>query len=289
MGGSNSGGHATDIVGLHHISTVVTSLEQTLRFYLGTLDLNLLGLPVMRDGRPVMRFYCGDRGLAHSSVLCFIVDERLVRGARGSGQISAVTFSVPLGSLRYWQRRFEQQNVEVYGRAWAFDKEHLCFSDPDGMQLALVEDSDENPRDARRPGSPDYAIRGIRTVEIQVDSLPQTTEFLVETMGFTHVGSEGAVSRFSHTGMSKLIAIDILSAPGRSCAGASPGFIHDVVWRVPDERSLKHITSSVSASGLHQTDERHQDEFTAVYFRDPGGINFAVAFDDSRDAVTDPD
>jgi glyoxalase family protein len=270
---------STAILGLHHISTVVADFQRTLRFYLGTLDLNLYGLPMRLDGRESMHFYCGDCLKSSTSLLSFIIDAKATQGSAGNGQISAVTFAVPAGSLHIWQERLEGHDVEVIGRAWAFGKEHLCFLDPDGLQLALVEIDDPQRRAAREmPFSDQHvAIQRIHAVEIQVDNLEQTSGFLTETLGFIYLASDGPVARFSHDSMSDFVAIDVLSAPRPRAGVAGIGVINDVVWRVPDLKMMGQIVSAVIDAGQEIVYECNEKEFRAVYFRDPGGINYAVA------------
>jgi glyoxalase family protein len=279
MHGSKTRPPATVIVGLHHISTVVSDFERSLRFYLGTLDLNLYSVPMLLDGRQTLHFCCGERGQASTSLLSLMIDENALPGSCGSGQISAVTFAVPARSLMHWQRRLEDHGITVFGRAWAFGKEHLCFSDPDGLQLALIEE-DEMPSAALRSCADEgYAIRRLCAVEVQVDNLTQTAEFLTGTLGFSRYAREGAVSRYSHDAMSSGVAIDVLSAPMRRAGCAGTGVVNDVVWRVPDEQMLGQIVSAVKGSGQEILFECQRDDFKAVYFRDPCGINFAVALD----------
>ncbi|MDB6141230.1 MAG: ring-cleaving dioxygenase [Pseudomonas sp.] len=282
MHGSKGQPRATTILGLHHISTVVRDFERSLRFYLGTLDLNLFSLPKVLDGRQSMHFYCGDGADAATSLLSFMIDENALPGSCGSGQISAVTLAVPAGSLLHWQRRLEDHGVRVFGRAWAFGKEHLCFSDPDGLNLALIEDDERTSTALSACDDQDYAIRRLCAVEVQVDDQAQTAKFLTGTLGFSRFAREGAVSRYRHDAMSSAVAIDVLSAPMQRAGCAGTGVVNDVVWRVPNEQMLGQIVSAVKGSGQPILFECERDDFKAVYFRDPCGIHFAVALDQAQ-------
>lgn len=266
----------TTILGLHHISTVVADFQRTLRFYLGTLDLTLYGLPVMLDGRQSMHFHCDDHLAASPSLLSFIIDEHVMPGSIGNGQISAVTFCVPADSLSYWQRRLEDHEVQVIGRAWAFGSEHLCFRDPDGLQLALVE-APQSPSLPRTTGERRFAIQRIHAVEVQVGDLAQTSNFLTHTLGFRYVSREGPLARYSHDAMSPFMAIDVLSAPRPRTGSAGAGVINDVVWRVPDVAMLEQIVRAVKHAGQDIVFQSDRKDYRAVYFRDPCGINFAAA------------
>lgn len=287
---SSSETHSKSIVGLHHISSVVTDFERTLRFYMGTLDLNLVGLPLYVDGRKLMHFYCGKQACSPTSLLTFVIDETAKPGAIGSGHISAVTFSVPAGSLWFWQHRLERAGAQIFGRAWSFGKEHLCFCDPDGLQLAMVED-DPVSLDSARPQryiDTDYEILRISAVEIQVEGLDETARFLIDALGFTRSGREGSVSRFSHEAMSRVVTLDVISIPNDRSGAAGSGIPHDLVWRVPDEPSLHKIAAAVQRSGLEVTTDFQTDHFKAIYFHDPCGIRFAVALDGTHTTCTEP-
>jgi hypothetical protein len=51
----------------------------------------------------------------------------------------------------------------VTGNAWSFGEECLCFRDPDGLELALIEEATETaPKDQVTEEPADRAIRRIR-------------------------------------------------------------------------------------------------------------------------------
>lgn len=283
MQNSKSAKPVKSILGLHHICSVVTDFERTLRFYMGTLDLNLVGMPLYTGATKLMHFYCGDHVDNPTSLLTFVVDEAATPGSNGSGQISAVTFSIPSGSMWHWQHRLERAGSQVFGRAWAFGKEHLCFSDPDGLQLAMVED-DTQSLQAAACGDVEHEIERISAVEIQVRALAETTRFLTRTLGFVRSGREGAVSRFRHDAMGRAITLDVVSAPNTRSGFPGSGVAHDLVWRVADESALRHIGAAVKSAGLNVTAECQQDRFKAIYFLDPCGIHFAIAVDAQQPA-----
>jgi glyoxalase family protein len=255
---------------------------------MGTLDLNLVGMPRYAGARQVMHFYCGDEVDNPTSLLTFMVDACAAPGTRGSGQISAVTFAIPTGSMWHWQRRLERAGSTISGRAWAFGKEHLCFSDPDGLQLAMVEESPNDQPVPLRSIDLDYEIERISAVEIQVTELTQTARFLTRTLGFTRSGREGSVSRFSHGAMGRVISLDVLAAPQHRSGFAGSGVPHDLVWRVADESTLRAIATAVKSTGVNVTAECQQDHFKAIYFHDPCGIHFAVALDAQPSACVEP-
>src|ERR1700731_1667489 len=111
----------------------------------------------------------------------------------------------------------------------------MCFRDPDGLELALIEEATETaPNDQDRQEPADPAIRRIRSVEIQIEGFQHTSKFLTERLGFEESGREGAVFRFLDGPPDRPIAVDLLCTPTRRRGQAFPGVAHHVVLRVTD-------------------------------------------------------
>src|ERR1700730_15490034 len=132
--------NVTHIAGIHHVTSVGADPDRTLKFYMGTLGLQLVRKTVNFDEPSVLHFYFGAFRGSPGTLLTFFIHEGAARGRRGTGQVSSVALAVPPGSLQEWRKYLAQQRVEIVGRAWAFGEEYLCFTDPDGLALALGED-----------------------------------------------------------------------------------------------------------------------------------------------------
>jgi hypothetical protein len=135
----------------------------------------------------------------------------------GNRQASSVVLGVPPGALPNWRKRLADRGVDVLGRAWAFGEECLCFTDPDGLELALalIEDIEGS-----EPGAVAFvsdasgcAITRIRSVEFQIEGFRHAARFLVETLGFKAAGNEGAVFRFRDGPSERPVAVDLLCTP----------------------------------------------------------------------------
>lgn len=267
------------IAGIHHVTSVAADPVRTLRFYTDTLGLQLVRKTVNFDEPSVLHFHFGASG--GSPLLTFFIHEGAVRGRRGTGQVSAVVLAVPPGSLPHWRKRLVQQGVEIVGRAWAFGEEYLCFTDPDGLELALVEDVDDPRRDTAFNCSDgrSRAITRIRSVEIQIEGFQHTARFLVEALGFNAVGNEGAVFRFRDGPAEQPVAVDLLCTPNHRPGSAGPGVVHHIAWRVPDADALSKMAQIVESYGFDITPPLDRHYFRAVYFRAPCGLTFAVVTD----------
>jgi catechol 2,3-dioxygenase-like lactoylglutathione lyase family enzyme len=102
----------------------------------------------------------GDPTGSPGTLLTFFIHEGVARGLRGTRQVSAVVLAVPPGSLPDWGKRLVDQGVEVVGRAWAFGEEYLCFTDPDGLELALIDDAiDSESATASCSANASFALR----------------------------------------------------------------------------------------------------------------------------------
>jgi len=271
--------NVTGIAGIHHVTSIGTDPDRTLKFYTGTLGLQLVKKTVNFDEPSVLHFYCGNSTGSPGTLLTFFIHEGAARGRRGTGQVSSVVLAVPPGSLPGWRKRLVDQGVEVVGRAWAFGEEYLCFTDPDGLELALTEDDHGSEPDTAGSlsNTADRAITRIRSVEIQIEGFQHTSRFLVEMLGFKAVGNEGAVFRFWDGPPVQPVAVDLLCTPNHRPGSAGPGVVHHIAWRVPDTGTLSKMAEALANRGFDTTPPLDRYYFRAIYFRMPCGVNFAVA------------
>ena len=187
----------TSIGGIHHVTSIAADPRRTEEFYAGTLGLHLVRKTVNFDEPSVLHFYFGDCRGSPGSMITFFVHEAAPPGRCGPGHVSSIVFAVPPGTLLNWRHRLIERGADVTGNAWSFGEECLCFRDPDGLELALIEEATEagsNDQDGKEPA--DRAIRRIRSVEIQIEGFQHTSKFLTERLGFEEFGQEGAVFRF---------------------------------------------------------------------------------------------
>ena len=93
------------IRGLHHVTATVGDAQQDLDFYVGTLGLRLVKKTVNFDNHRVYHLYYGDRhGSPGTLMTTFPYEGWGVRlGVHGTGQITVTAFSVPEGSLGFWE------------------------------------------------------------------------------------------------------------------------------------------------------------------------------------------
>jgi glyoxalase family protein len=177
----------TSIGGIHHVTSIAADPRRTEEFYAGTLGLHFVRKTVNFDEPSVLHFYFGDGRGSPGSMITFFVHEAEPPGRCGPGHVSSIVFAVPPGTLPNWRHHLIERGADVTGNAWSFGEGCLCFRDPDGLELALIEEAtDKAPKDQVTEEPADRAIRRIQ----------HTSKFLTERLGFEEFGQEGAVFRF---------------------------------------------------------------------------------------------
>jgi len=271
----------SEILGLHHITAVRADADRTFDFYTRTLGLRQFKSAGGFDEPSMLHFYCGPTMVGPGGLLNFLIHVGAPRGRRGNGEVSSIVLAVAPGSLRRWRDRLTERGVGFIGNAWSFGDEYLCFTDPDGLELALLEDSvhaeaaeDRVPRVAS-----DSVIRRIRAVEIQISGLRHTARFLLDMFGFHSAGQEGPILRFEDGPSDQPVSVDLLCTPNHRSGNAGPGVADHVAWRVANVDALMRVANSLADHGIDVTPPLDRRYFHAIYFRAPCGVRFAVATD----------
>ena len=207
------------------------------------------------------------------SLITFFVYADADRGQLGLGQISGLSFAVPAGSLASWRRRLQEHGVRVLGTASSFGERHLCFSDPDGLDLTIVE-----RQQCRFSRSGSEAILGVTAIEVHIAALTQASRFLIGSLGFSAAGNEQAVHRF-RCGFELADTIDLVCAPNMRKGHGGLGIAHHAAWRVADLSVLRGYAAVLADYGADVSPVLDRQFFHAVYFQALGGVSLALATD----------
>jgi glyoxalase family protein len=267
--------------GLHHVTAVASNARKTVDFYCNILGLQLIKQTVNFDEPSILHLYCGPGDGVTASLLAFYIYPDGAAGRCGTGQVSAITFSVPQGSFDHWRQKLTRHGVPLKGQAWAFGEEYLCFTDPDGLELAMIEKSIPT-------AGAEYAVTGIRSVEIRLRGFEHASQFLVDTLGMTIGERDGAVVRFYDGPATQPIAVDVLCMPTRRHGAAGPGVPDHVAWRVSTTAQLKRMRARLVEDGVDVSIQLDRLYFSAIYFEAPGGVQFAIATDHPGFTVDEP-
>ena len=278
--------------GIHHITAIAGDPQRNLDFYTETLGLRLVKRTVNFDDPGSYHFYFGDNIGSPGTIITFFPWPGARRGARGSGQVTTVSFAVPHNAIAFWKERLRANYViaeEIGGR---FGSNALRFLDPDGMRLELIathvipsgaegsrgsclKDSTAGSLDVAR----DDRIGGFAAPTLEVRKREKTENLLTEILGFEFVAEENNRRRFRGSGSNASAEIDLVSSEagfGQIAVGA----VHHIAFRAANDEEQLRVREQLVARGLNVTPVIDRQYFHSIYFREPNGILFEIATDE---------
>ena len=99
---------STLVKGLHHVTLCPGAAQEDIDFFTGVMGQRLVKQTVLMDGSiPVYHFYYGNAAAEVGSIATTFPYSRR-RGRAGSGQVSAISYAVPIGTLRFWSGHFDR-------------------------------------------------------------------------------------------------------------------------------------------------------------------------------------
>ena len=267
----------TQIKGIHHVTAIAADANANNAFYTGTLGLRRVKKTVNFDAPDVYHLYYGDERGTPGTVMTYFPFPHASRGRPGVGEVGTTMFAVPEGALAAWEERLSAAGVAGLGRETAFGESRLHLAGPDGDGLALVEVAD----DARVPWTgggvgADIAIRGFRGATLRLRDGGATGE-LLEFMGYSEAGREGALRRFVREGGNGADVIDIETHAEAQEAAQGAGSVHHIAFEVADRAAQLEAREALVDAGHMVTPVIDRDYFWAIYFRAPGGVLFEIA------------
>jgi glyoxalase family protein len=267
--------------GVHHITALASDPQVNVDFYVGFLGLRLVKQTVNFDAPDVYHLYYGDELGRPGTILTFFPFPDAARGKRGAGEISAVAFSVPAGSLEFWAERLSRTGIEFAGPQKRFGEGVVSFQDPDGMEVELVADPSLNGVSGWTGSTVDglYAIRRFHGVTLMHRELGPAEAFLTGVMGFARGESEGSRSRFLAGPQETQARVDVLVDAAAPAARQSAGSVHHIAWRAKDDQEQLAWRKDLSRAGASPTPIIDRQYFHSIYFREPGGVLFEIATD----------
>ena len=269
------------VTGLHHITCIAGDPQENVDFYTGTLGMRLVKRSVNQDVPDTYHLFYAD-GEAHPGAdLTFFPWPKLPPVQKGVGLAVEVSLAIPAGSLEYWADRLAAMSANVGDREVRHGERTLRVTDPHGLELALVETSDEREF-APWAGSPvpaDHQIRGLHSARLWEHDLAPTVSFLVETLGFAMVGEENGWRRYAVGGGGSGKHIDLRAMPNEQRGSWGTGGVHHVAWRVPDDETELAVRERLARARRRPTEVIDRFWFKSVYFLEPGGVLFEIATD----------
>jgi glyoxalase family protein len=283
--------------GIHHITAIAGDPQRNLDFYTEALGLRLVKRTVNFDDPGSYHFYFGDNIGSPGSIMTFFPWPGARRGARGSGQVTTVSFAVPRNSMAFWKERLRATHViaeEIEGR---FGYNALRFLDPDGLQLeiAVIPSNAEGSRGSylkdSAAGSFDSAqddrILGFAAPTLEVRNPEKTKRLLTEILGFEFVAEENNRQRYRGSGSNASAEVDLVSSEA-GFGQIAAGTVHHIAFRAADDDEQLNVREQLMARGLQVTPVIDRQYFHSIYFREPNGILFEIATDGPGFLIDEP-
>ncbi|BAV06216.1 glyoxalase family protein [Filimonas lacunae] len=271
----------TTLKGIHHITAIAGDAKKNYDFYTRILGLRLVKKTVNFDDPNTYHFYYGDENGTPGTILTFFPwGSGISKGRRGTHQATEIGYAVPVGSLEFWQKRFEENNVIYNKPAEKFGQKYLTFLDPDGLKLELVETNE----DKRAPWETsevkaENATRGFHHITITTEKAEPTAYILTKVFGYKLQQQEVNRFRYVTDAVDTANIVDLVEVPGEAAGLTAGGSVHHVAFRVSDEATLMQYREKIVALGLHITEKIDRNYFYSLYFREPGGVLFEIATD----------
>jgi len=270
------------ILGLHHITAIAGDAKRNFDFYSKILGLRFIKKTVNFDDPGTYHFYFGDEVGSAGTILTFFPwGEGIQQGRKGSGMATEIGYSVPKGSLDFWQKRFEQYNVIYNKPAEKFGEKYLTFLDPDGLKLELIESKTGDNRKGWETDEvkADVATKGFHNITLTLNDIKPTAAILTEVFGYKLIDQDVNRYRYATDAVENAAIVDLVELADEKRGLNANGTVHHVAFRVKNDEILMHFREKIEAYGLSITPQIDRQYFHSLYFREPGGVLFEIATD----------
>ena len=278
------------INGIHHITAIAGSAKKNYDFYTRVLGLRMVKKTVNFDDPGTYHLYYGDKQGTPGTILTFFPWEGISAGRRGARQVTEIGYSVPEGSLDFWLKRLDANNVIYNKPAEKFGEQYLTLLDPDGLKLELIV---PKTADTRFPWetaevTAENATRGFHNITITSNKIEATAKILTDLFGYRLLEQHVNRYRFITDAVDNAAIVDLVEVAGEVAGHVAGGSVHHVAFRVKNEAILMEYREKIAALGLHITDKIDRNYFYSLYFREPGGVLFELATDNPGFSVDEP-
>lgn len=268
------------ITGIHHITAIASNPKKNLDFYAGILGLRFIKKTVNFDDPGKYHLHYGDERGSPGSVLTFFLYPGARQGRHGAGLVNTTTFSVPIESISFWEKRFTKYQVNYKNAQERLGKEaFIYFEDFDGMGLELVF-NEQDDRKAFSSGTipEEHAIRGFHSAEIWARGYERTGGLLTEQLDHKLIEERGNRFRFAASdspGSYVDILVPASGMPGLSGAGT----VHHIAFRTENRETQLKVMHKLRSAGIRPSPIMDRQYYQSIYFREPGDVLFAISTD----------
>lgn len=278
------------ILGLHHITAIAGNAQQNFSFYTHILGLRMVKKTVNFDDPETYHLYYGNESGSAGTILTFFPWEGISQGVEGVGMATEIGYSVPEGSLDFWQKRFKEHHVQTGEIFERFGEQVLPFKDPDGLSLSLIIPKAPDTRIAweTEEVKKENATRGFHSTTLSLQKIDETAEILTDIFGYRLLAQEGNRYRFITDTVDTASIVDLLEIPDGKRGKNAAGTNHHVAFRVKNEKIQLELREKILSKNLQITQKIDRDYFFSLYFREPGGVLFEIATENPGFTVDEP-
>ncbi|HET9439671.1 MAG TPA: ring-cleaving dioxygenase [Longimicrobiales bacterium] len=284
-----------DLLGLHHLTAISADIRGNHRFYTQVLGLRLVKRSVNQDDVTAYHlFYADAKGNPGTDITFF--DWPMPRERRGTHSIARTCMRVRgEATLRWWDEWLREHGVVTSPLDLVDGRALLCFEDPEGQRLALVDDGGRSPDGEvwnRSPVPAEHQIRGLGPVTISVPVITETEQVLTQVMNMRRVreyahadNARIKVHVFEMAEGGAHAEVHVIAQPDLPVARQGAGGVHHVAFRTPTEDEYHAWTDRLNTVGIPNSGEIDRYWFRSLYFREPNGVLFEIATDGPGFAV----
>ena len=264
------------ITGYHHVTSIASDPRRNNAFFCDVLGLRRVKKTVNFDNPSVYHLYYGDSLGTPGSVITYFPFPNRARGRRGIGEVAKVTFSVPHGSLAFWEKRLSEKGVSGISQSPVFSESQLLFEGPDGEAIALCESARGVNSPANHQINSDKAITGLHSVQLCVGS-ESTIETVLDHLGYEVLSRQSGLTRFRHKIQTEAGYVDVECSGSLAKSVESAGSVHHIAFSVQTEADQERARKSLLREGYKVTEVKDRTYFKAIYFRTEDGILIEIA------------
>jgi len=276
------------VLGIHHITAIASDAQCNYDFYTQFLGVRMVKKTVNFDDPGTYHFYYGDTIGTPGSILTFFPwGDRVHKGKAGIGMATEIGYSIPKGSLAFWEERLKEFNITHQPLNEKFGEQFIQFNDRDGLILNLVEPSaaDERKSWTTEEVKENAATKGFHSVVLTVKESEGTAKVLTDIFGYKLLSQEGNRYRFVTDAIGTANIVDVVEDPNGVHGITAGGTNHHVAFRVKNEEVQMNLREKILSAGHNITPKIDRNYFYSLYFREPGGVLFEIATDNPGFAV----
>lgn len=269
------------IHGIHHITAISGDPQTTLDFYTDVLGLRFIKKTINFDDPQTYHFYFGDYTGKPGTILTFFPwGQESLKGQRGNGQIIVISFSVPAGSLKYWQNRLNELNIQFEGPFKRFGEEIIAINDNDNFNIELASSENEKRSGWFNGEIPEeHSIRGFHSALLSESNKNKTEQLMINLLGFRKLNQEGNRSRYESGEGGPGTYIDIIENPNGAFGRMGVGIIHHIAFRIANDEEQKKLRVILLDANVNVSEIMDRNYFHSIYFKEPGNVLFEGATD----------